>query len=186
MVSLSDLWLPIVLSAIIVFIASSIMHMMLKYHRGDFKQVPNEGRVLDGLRKESIPPGNYAFPYCESSKQMGSPEMTEKYKKGPVGILTLLPNQPPAMPKFLVLWFVHCLVISFLVAYLASRTVDPGAEYLAVFRVTGTAGFLAYAGAESTNSIWRGQAWSTTIKNIFDGLVYALLTAGVFGWLWPA
>jgi hypothetical protein len=36
------------------------------------------------------------------------------------------------------------------------------------------------------NSIWRGQSWGTTWKHVADGLVYALVTAGTFGWLWPS
>jgi len=116
---------------------------------------------------------------------MKSPAVIEKYKKGPVGIVTVLPSGPPAMPKFLLKWFLFCLGISVFVAYLAGRTLGTGAEYLAVFRVAGTAAFLGYAVAHATDSIWKGQPWSTTIKHMFDGLVYGLLTAGVFGWLWP-
>lgn len=77
------------------------------------------------------------------------------------------------------------VVVSFFAAYLASRTLDPGADYLAVFRVVGTTAFLAYSMAHMSDSIWKGQKWSTTIKHMIDGLVYALLTAGCFGWLWP-
>lgn len=186
MVSLTALWMPIVLSAVVVFIGSSIMHLVLKYHRNDYKKLPNEPRVLDALRKENIPPGDYVFPHCASSKEMGAPEMVDKYKKGPVGMVTVFPNHPPAMPKLLTMWFVQSLFIGFFLAYLAGRTLAPGAEYLTVFRLVGTAGFLAYAGAEPVNSIWKGQAWGTTFKSMFDGLIYGLLTAGVFGWLWPA
>jgi hypothetical protein len=27
--------------------------------------------------------------------------------------------------------------------------------------------------------------WSIVLKESFDGLIYSLLTAGTFGWLWP-
>lgn len=185
MVTIPALWLPILLSAVGVFVASSLIHMVFKYHRRDYHKVPSEDRVLGALRSESLAPGVYVFPYAASSAEMSSPEMMEKYKRGPVGMLTMLPSAPPAMPKFLAQWFVYTLVVGVFVAYVASRTLSPGAPYLSVFRIAGTVAFLAYAGEEAVNSIWRGQPWSVTLKNTFDGLVYALLTAGVFGWLWP-
>lgn len=185
MVSLTTLWLPILLSAVVVFVVSSIIHMVLPYHRSDYQKLPNEERLLDALRQESVAPGVYFFPYVPSHKEMKSPAVMEKYKKGPVGLLTVIPSGPPAMPKFLLKWVLYCLGVSVFVAYLTGRTVGAGAEYLAVFRVAGTAGFLAYAAAHATDSIWKGQPWSTTLKHMFDGLVYGLFTAGVFGWLWP-
>jgi hypothetical protein len=100
-------------------------------------------------------------------------------------MVTVLPSGPPVMWKHLVQWFIYCLVLGVFVAYLAGRTLGPGAEYLTVFRVAGTAGFLGYAAAHASDSIWKGQSWSTTINHMFDGLVYGLLTAGLFGWLWP-
>ena len=102
-----------------------------------------------------------------------------------MGFLTILPSGPPAMPKFLIQWFVYCLIIGFFVAYLTAHTVAPGAHYLAVFRVAGTAAFLAYGLAHLSDGIWKGQMWGATIKEVIDGLVYGLLTAGTFGWLWP-
>jgi len=186
MVSLTALWLPIVLSAVFVFVASSIIHMLLPYHKSDYSKLPNEEKVMDALRAEGLAPGRlYHFPHLASHKEMGTPEAQEKFKKGPVGLLTILPSGVPSMGSFLGKWFVYCLAIGFVTAYLTGRTLAPGAPYLAVFRVAGTAAFLGYAGAHAADSIWKGQAWSTTFKHIFDGLVYALLTAGTFGWQWP-
>lgn len=184
MVPLSALWLPIVLSAVIVFIASSILHMLLPYHKGDYRQLPEEDKVLTALRAAGLKRGLYVFPYC-THKDMKSPAVQEKYKQGPVGMMTILPVGPPAMPKYLIQWFAYCLVIGFFVAYLTAHTVAQGAHYLAVFRVAGTAAFLAYGLGNLSNSIWKGQMWSMTIKEVVDGLVYGLLTAGTFGWLWP-
>jgi hypothetical protein len=184
MVSLSALWLPIVLSAVIVFVASSIMHMLLPYHKSDYQQLPEEDKVLGVLRGIGLKRGLYVFPFC-THKNMKSPEIQEKYKQGPVGMLTVLPSGPPVMPKFLGQWFAYCLIIGFFVAYLTAHTVEAGANYLVVFRVVGTAAFLAYGLGNISNSIWKGQTWSMTIKEVVDGLVYGLLTAGVFGWLWP-
>jgi hypothetical protein len=184
MVSLTALWLPVVLSAVIVFIASSIMHMLLPYHRSDYRQLPDEDKLLAALRAAGLKQGLYHFPFC-THKDMKSPAAMERFKQGPVGMLTVFPSGPPAMPKFLGMWLAYCLIIGFFVAYLTGRTVAPGANYMAVFRVAGTAAFLAYGLGNLSNGIWKGQPWSVTLKEAIDGLVYALLTAGTFGWLWP-
>ncbi len=184
MAFLAALWLPILLSAVIVFVASFIMHMVLPYHRNDYSQLPDEDKILSALRSVSLKRGLYIFPFC-THKDMKSPAMIEKQKQGPVGFLTIFPSGPPAMPKFLIQWFVYCLLIGFFVAYLAAHTVAPGTNYLAVFRVVGTAAFLAYGLGHLSNGIWKGQMWSVTIKEVIDGLIYGLLTAGTFGWLWP-
>jgi hypothetical protein len=99
-------------------------------------------------------------------------------------MITVFRSGPPVMPKFLGMWFGYCLIISFFVAYLTGHTVAPGTSYLTVFRVAGTAAFLAYGLGNLSNSIWKGQPWSVTFKEVFDGLIYGLLTAGTFGWLW--
>jgi len=184
MVSLGALWLPILLSAVIVFVASSIMHTLLTYHRSDYWQLPEEEKVLSFLRGIGLRRGTYMFPHC-THKEMKSPATMEKFKQGPVGIMTILPSGPPAMPKFLVQWFVFCVVISVFVAYITGRTLAPTTDYLHVFRVAGTAGFMAYGLGHLSNGIWKGQTWSATIKEVIDGLIYGLLTAGTFGWLWP-
>jgi len=183
-VPLAALWMPIVLSAVIVFIASSIMHMVLPYHRSDYKQLPDEDKFTASLRPSNLARGLYAFPYC-THKDMKSPATVEKFKQGPVGLLTIMPSGPPAMGKFLAQWFVYCLVVGFFVAYLTGHTVAAGTQYLAVFRVAGTAAFLAYGLGHLSDGIWKGQLWANTTKEVVDGLIYGLLTAGTFGWLWP-
>jgi hypothetical protein len=184
MVTLTALWLPILLSAVIVFIASSIMHTVLTYHRSDYHPLPDEDKLLAALRSANLKRGLYVFPYC-LPKDMKSPAAIEKYKQGPVGYMTVVPSGPPAMPKYLIQWFIFCLVVAFSTAYLTGRTVAPGAHYLAVFRVAGTAAFLAYGLGNLSNGIWKGQTWSATIKEVIDGFIYGSLTAGTFGWLWP-
>ena len=184
MTLLAALWLPIVLSAVIIFVASSIMHMVLPYHRGDYKQLPDEEKVLPALRASRPQRGLYVFPFG-THKDMKTPAMIEKYNQGPVGMMIVFPSGPPFIPKFLGLWFGYCLVIAFFVAYLAAHTVAPGTYYLTVFRVVGTAGFLAFGLGPLANVIWKGYPWGFVIKEVIDGLVYALLMAGTFGWLWP-
>jgi hypothetical protein len=186
MVPILSLWLPILLAAILVFVASSIIHMVLGYHNTDFGQLPSEDAVMDALRRFDIPPGEYAMPWAGSSKEMGSPEFLEKCEKGPAAFMTFLPAGKPKMGGQLVMWFVYTIIVGILAAYVAGRALDPGAEYLSVFRFTGVTAFIAYTAAGWPISIWYKRAWSTTFKNTFDGLIYALLTAGAFGWLWPA
>jgi len=186
MVSMTALWMPILVSAVIVFIASSVMHMMLSYHQTDYRQVPNEDKILAALQPFNIPPGDYFVPHGEGMSALKDPAYLAKINAGPVAIMTVRPNGPPAMGKSLVLWFLYAVVVSGMAAYVAGRVLEPGADYLAAFRFAGTTAFAAYAMAHLQESIWTGRAWSTTVKNVFDGLVYALLTGGVFGWLWPS
>jgi Flp pilus assembly protein TadB len=184
MVGISALLLPILLSAVIVFVASSLLHMVLTYHRSDYQKLPNEDAVGAAIRAGNAAPGQYLLPHM-SMTEMRSPEGVEKFKKGPVAMLFLRQSGAPGMGKNLVQWFVYSVVIGVFVAYVTGRTLGAGAAYLAVFRVAGTVAFLAYAAGAPIDSIWRGQTWSATVKAIVDGLVYALLTAGTFGWLWP-
>jgi len=184
MMFLSVLWLPIVLSAVIVFVASSVLHMVLKYHQSDCYQLPNEEQALAALRSAGVKPGYYHFPYT-THKEMRSPAVMEKFKQGPVGILTVLPSGPPAMGKYLGSWFAYCIVVAFFTAYVTFHSIPPGANYLFVFRVAGAVAFMSYGLGPLVNSIWKGQPWSMTIKEVIDGLIYGLLTAGTFGWLWP-
>jgi hypothetical protein len=184
MVSLAALWLPVVLAAVVVFIASSIMHIVLPYHRSDCSQLPDEDKALAMLRSGGLKPGYYMFPFG-THKNMRSPEMQEKFKQGPVGTMIVRPSGPIVMGKFLGQWFGFCLLIGFFTAYVTGRTVAPGANYLAVFRVAGTVAFMAYGLGNLANGIWKGEPWGMVTKEVIDGLVYGLLTAGVFGWLWP-
>ena len=184
MTPLSALWLPIVLSAVIVFVASSILHMLLPYHQGDYRKLPDEDKVLPPLRGAGLTRGLYIFPHA-THKDMKSPAVIEKYNQGPVGMMIVFPNGQPVMPKYLGLWFGYCLILGFFVAYLAAHTIAPGTYYLAVFRVVGTAAFLAFGLGPLANVIWKWYPWSFVIKEVVDGLIYALLTAGTFGWLWP-
>lgn len=185
MVTLAALWLPILLSAVVVFIASSILHMVLPFHRGDYRAMPAEDSVMEAMRKAGVGRGHYYLPHCVDPKEMGKPEMKEKFDKGPVAFVTVLGSGMPSVGKALVAWFVNCLLIGLFVAYLSGRTQPPGAEYLEIFRIAGTAALLGYGGALASESIWKGLPWKITFKFLVDAVVYSLLTAGVFGWLWP-
>ncbi len=183
---LISLWLPILVSAVIVFVVSSIIHMLLPYHRTDFGQVPQEDEVMGDLRKYSIPPGDYVIPHAGSTKEMGSPEFLEKCTNGPAAFMTVIPSGRPNMTSSLMLWFVYSIIVGFFAAYIVYNSLGPGAHYLAVFRFIGASAFGGYSLALLQNSIWYKRNWGTTFKSMFDGLIYALVTAGTFGWLWPA
>lgn len=186
MIPLTSLWLPVLVSTVLVFFASFIMHMVLTYHRSDYRSLPEEERVTDAMRNAAVKPGPaYFFPFS-SFKEMKSPAMIQKMNRGPVGFLTVLPSGPPAMGKNMVQWILYCLVISIFAAYLSGRLLAPGTVFLQVFRVVGTVAWLGYGAAQAQESIWGGRSWMVTFKNLFDALIYALLTAAIFGWLWPS
>jgi hypothetical protein len=185
MVSVTSLAIPILLSAVIVFVASSIIHMVLPYHRSDLHKVPREDELLDALRRLNIQPGDYAAPYAGSPDAMKKPEFIEKRKKGPIVLMTIAPGGSLSMGPQLLLWFLYTVVVSVCAAYIAGRALGSGAPYLAVFRFVGASAFLGYSLALLQNSIWYKRNWGATLKSMADGLVYGLLTAGTFGWLWP-
>jgi hypothetical protein len=178
-------WIPILVSSVFVFIASSFIHMVLQWwHRSDFVKMPLEDKVMEALRPLSIPPGDYMVPNCPHHAEMRTPEFQQKLKDGPVMIVTVLPNGMFGVAKSLVLWFLYLLVVSYLSSYVACHALPPEARYRAVFRIVGVTAFLGYAAALWQNSIWFRRSWVTTIKSTIDGLIYAGLTAGTFGWLW--
>ena len=185
MTQLSALWLPILLSAILVFIASSIIHMSPLWHKTDYPKMPNEEKVMDALRPLEIPPGDYMLPRCSSMQEFKSPEFSEKLKRGPVMVVTVMPPGPMLMGRNMGLWFVYLLVVGAFVALVAGSAVAPGASHSRVFHFVALSTLMAHTLALWQMSIWYRRAWSSTIKATFDGVIYALLTAGVFCWLWP-
>ena len=184
MVSLTALWLPILLSAVAVFVASSIIHMVLPWHSKDFKKFPAEDAVLDAVRPFNLEPGEYVAPRPGNTKEMSSPEFQAKAKRGPRIMMTVLRPQS-GMTKNLVQWFVYSIVVAAIAAYVAGITLGPGAAYMTVFRVTSTVTFAAYALALWHHWIWYSAGFAATARSTIDGLVFGLLTGGVFGWLWP-
>ncbi len=185
MVSLTQLWAPVLAAAVFVFIASSLVHMVFKWHNSDYRKLPNEEEVLAAVRAGNPAPGQYVFPHCLDMKEMESPEMQRKFTEGPVGFLVLKAPCPPSMGLPLGLWFLFCGIVSFFAAYLASRLLPAGNPCLSVFRLTATVSFLAYAGGAAPAAIWMGKPWSSAAKEVLDGLLYSLVTGGAFGWLWP-
>ena len=186
MEALISLWLPILLSAAAVFIVSSILHMAFTYHNTDFTGVPNEQQVMNDLGKHNIPPGDYMVPHAGTNKERQSPEFQEKIKKGPIATITVFKPEHMNMGGSLVQWFIFCLVVSIFAAYVAGLTIKQGEQYMFVFRITSIVAFAGYGLALFQSSIWFKKKWSSTFKSVFDALIYALVTGGFFGWLWPA
>ncbi len=184
-VPILSLWLPILLSAVIVFVLSSLIHMVLGYHKNDFRKIPDEDAFAEALRKLNIPSGTYMMPYATSSKEMKSPEFAERVKKGPRAVMTLFAGRSMSMTNELIQWFIYLVVVGIFAAYVSGRALGEGAPYLSVFRFVGVTAFCCYSFAGWQETIWYKRPVAVALRNTFDGLVYALFTAGVFGWLWP-
>ena len=184
MTALSALWLPILLSAVFVFVVSSLIHMVLPWHKNDFSTLPQEDKIRAALRPFATPPGDYMVPRVPA-EEMRSPEFKAKLAEGPVQILTVLPNGPFAVGQSMLRWFVYLVVITFLTACVACTVLSAGTPYRVVFHQVGAVSFLAYAGGLWPQTIWYKKNWVVTLKSTIDSLVYALVTAGTFGWLWP-
>ncbi len=185
MVSLASLWLPIVLSAVAVFIASALIHMVLKYHASDYNQIPNEDAVRAAIRAGNPAPRQYFVPWCADMKESQGEAMKQKRAEGPVAVVHMGPIGEQNMGATFGGWFFFNLIVAVLVAYVACAVLPQGTAYLKVFQVTGTVAWLAYSAGAVPASIWMLKPWSVTWKDVLDGLIYGLVTAGIFGWLWP-
>ncbi len=185
MIGLSGLWMPILVSAIAVFVASSLIHMVIGWHKSEFPAPPNQDALMDAMRPFNLQPGEYMIPRANSMKASQEPEFLAKLAKGPVGILTILPNSQMNLGKMLGQWFVYILVVSVFAAYLTGRTHGWGADEASVMRVAGTAAFLSYSMAGWSSMIWWGRTTKSTVMATLDGLIYGLITGWIFCWLWP-
>ena len=185
MPSLAELWMPILLAAVLVFVASSLIHMVFKWHNPDYRKLGNEDEVRTALRASNPAPGQYMIPYCIGAEGMKDPAMQKKWEEGPIGFLMLRPAGMPSMGASLGQWFALALLVSLASGYLASRTVPEGASFLAVCRVVGVTTFLAYACGGPINAIWAAKPWVSAAKEVLDAFIYGLVSACAFGWLWP-
>ena len=188
MVGIFALWLPILLAAVAVFITSSVVHMLLPHHRSDWKKVPDEDGFISALRGFDLAPGDYSVPCAEGDPAvMKSEDFKSKAAEGPLVVMTVMPRgaYTDMMGKTMGTWFVFCLVVSLFVAYAGELALAPGAGYSEVFRFTGTVAFGFYALGQWPRTIWYKASGATSLKSTADSLLYGLMTAGVFGWLWP-
>jgi hypothetical protein len=179
------LWVPVILAAVAVFFASAVAHMVLKHHRADYKALPDEEAVGAAMRKAAPAPGYYVIPYCPDPSKMNDPEVQKRYANGPVALIAVLKNAPPALGKHLGQWFAFCVLVSFICAYLARHTLLPGADGVTVCRITGAVAFTGYGLGTVQDSIWHGFPWSIALRGLADAVVYSVLTGIVFALLWP-
>ena|SRR5947207_4627468 len=182
MVTLSALWLPILVSAIFVFIAANILWMALPFwHRKDYGRLSNQDAIVGALA--DVKSGQYVAPMLDWKS--ATPDERAAVQRGPMAMLVVRNPNAFSFGKSLTLYFLYTIVISILVAYLTGRTVPPGAPYLRVFRVAGAAAVLAYSFRSVPDAIWYGRPWSVVIKEVIDGVIFGMLIGGTFGWLWP-
>jgi ABC-type antimicrobial peptide transport system permease subunit len=185
MITIMTLWLAIIVSALFVWIASALLWTVLPNHKKDYKGLPDEEAARNALKPQDLKPGQYVVPFVTEMKQMKDKDVVKKFEEGPVAYMTVVPKGIPSMGKNMVFSLIYYIIVGIFVAYLASRFLSADTEYLTVFRLTGTVAFVAYGMGIIPDAIWFGRPWSAVFKNLFDSLIYSLLTAGTFGWLWP-
>ncbi len=183
MVGLAELWLPILVSGIAVFAASSIIWMVLPHHKADIKTLPDEAAFDSAMNSLNIEPGLYMYPGCHG-KDVKSAEFQTRWKSGPWGMITVM-GSAPNFGSNLIKTFIMYLIISAMAGYLAGIGTMPGAEYMDVFRAVGTAAILGYCMGGIANDFFMGKPTRFIMTSFFDGVVFALITAGVFASMWP-
>lgn len=185
MVPWSALFIPALAATALIFVASAVIHMVLQLHKPDFRKLEQEDEVRAALRRSKPAPGQYVVPYCTDAKQASAPEMLAKFAEGPRAVIYVGPNGATKMGPYLGTWVLYSLLVSLAVGYLARATLAPGSPYLSVFQVVGVGAWLAYSWQSPSDSIWKYKPWVVSLRSMFDGLVYAALTAGCYAWLWP-
>ncbi len=185
MISVTSLLLPTLVSAVLVFLVSSIVHMVTPWHAGDFSRLPNEEGVLAALRQFSLAPGQYAAPRPANMKEMGSPEFQAKVKLGPSVMINVMPPGTGGMGAQLALWFLYAAFVALFAGYITSKALQPGADFRVVFRFVAAIAFAAFTIGLWQMSIWYRRPWIVTLKSTIDGLIYACLAGAAFGWMWP-
>lgn len=184
--TLLALWLPILLSAVVVFVISSLVHMVFKWHANDYGRLANEDDVRAALRAGNPAPGRYVLIHCGDMKEMGSEANQQKFKEGPVGHVTILPSGMPNMGKYLGQWFLWSLVVAVVAAYLAGKIFGLGPEHVhAAAKLAGAVTFIGHGFGTVSESIWTGRPWSQSVKYLIDAALYAVGSGAIFCWLWP-
>jgi len=156
--------------------------MVLPHHKSDFKGLPDEDAARNALK--GVPTGTYTMPFFADRADMGKPEGKQKMEEGPVVMLTAMPNGLPAMGKSLAIWFVFCLFIGVVIAYVLTRSVGADAGFSKVFQLASTVAWMGYGAASVQRSVWFGEPWSTTVKHLLDALLYGLATGAIFALMW--
>lgn len=178
--TIATLWLPIIATAVAVFVAASVIWMVMPWHKKEWQKAPDEEAVRSAL--SGCPPGMYTVPNADPS-QFDDPEIQKKLVDGPQAFITVVPSGMPKMGGKMAMMFAYNVFVAILCAYVVSRTLEAGADFLAIFRVSGTVAFIAYGMAYIQESVWFGRKWSATLTTFLDALIYSALTGAIFGWL---
>lgn len=181
-----SLWIPVLVSTVVVFVLSSVMHAVLKYHKNDFGKLPDEDALAQAVAKQGAAPGQYMVPHCGDGASFKDPAFQERWSKGPNFLLVVGPNGLPSMGKALGLWAINCFIVSFVVGYVARHALTFDSAPMDVARIAGTVAFASYALATLTESIWKWRPWSATALVVMDAAIYAAGTAAAFAFLWPS
>lgn len=185
MSAIAQLWMPILVTAVLIFIASSLIHMVLKWHNADYRQLSNEDDVRAAVRAASPAPGQYVLPYCVDMKEMSGETMMKKFAEGPVAFLTVRKNGPPEMGSTFVMWFAFTVGVAAFAGWLAMSAYAGKANASAAGQLVGFVSFIAYGGGSMPLGIWMGKPWSSVAKDLLDALIYGVISGLVFTWLWP-
>lgn len=178
---LLQLWLPILVTGVVLFFASFVAWMVLPHHQGDFSPIPQEDKWMDAVRSMNLPAGSYMFPYMTHAEAK-DPEKIAKYTAGPRG--TAVVWDMPNMGRNLLLTFVYFLLIALVTAYIAWEALQgQTVTFLKAFQIVGAIGVLTFASSGQLNAVWfPRRIWTDFI----DGIVYGVLMGLVFAILWPA
>jgi hypothetical protein len=179
------LWLPTLVSAVAVFILSSIVHMVVPWHKNDYMSFPDEAAMLDTLRAHNLKPGEYLAPRPTSRGDMASPEFKERVKRGPLVILNIATSDSASLARPLILWFIFVIIVSWLSGHIAWGAGASAAAPRGIFHAVALTAFLAYAAGLWPQTIWFRKPWLTSFKASFDGLIYAVVTGLIFVYFWP-
>lgn len=185
-ISVVDLWLAILASGVFSWIASAVIHMVIKYHNSDYKKLNNEDEVSRAIDAGKTPVGFYTLPHCADFKEMNDPEVQQRFKGGPIAIITIMQNGLPPMAKLLTQQLLFFIMGSLFIGYVGTLGLTSVADSAAIFRMLFVTGFICYGWAAIPYSIWFGHPWAVTVKYLADALIYSAVTAMTFVWLWPA
>jgi hypothetical protein len=116
---------------------------------------------------------------------MKSTEFVERTKRGPVVLMTVMPNDVMPMGPLLAKWFVYLIVVSAFAAFVTAPALHSGAGKPMVFHEVALVAFAGYALALWQLSIWYRRSLSITMKSTVDAIIYAAITGAVFMWWWP-
>ena len=182
---LLQLWLPILATAVFIFIASSLIHMVFKWHNADYRALSNEDDVRAAIRAGSPSPGQYVIPHCADMKEMQSDAMMKKFTEGPIAFLTVRKSGPPAMGQSLTLWFLYSILVAAFAGCLALQAYGIKGNANNAAHLVGLVSLATYIGGSIQFGIWMGKPWGSVAKDVLDGAIYGTISALTFMWLWP-